>query len=1127
VTDEIDANVARVSTLIAENITASTMNVSTLNFQNSDVSGMYVSSIRGNSAFFSSLTIASDLSGGLGYVRFHVDASGVQVDGDPIRFDNLVYLTSTINIVQVSTIVDTDIFSQNGFFSTLSSGSLSTGLLNVRQAYLSSVVCEDISGTNGTFDRLFVSSLEALDISGVDSAKNWSLYPTLASSIIFQPGNVLSNVGSNLYFAGRELTDISGGGASWSVFPAFSTVFMANNSMVGLSTLGFQDGGRLTSLTGNNLQYNGSNISYGTAGNAANWAQYPANANVNLNGSNLSNAATVTTSNAVILGDNITSGYTFTNSLGVGGLSLVPVASLTSGGDLSVRNIEVGDSVTSLADVNIYGALAAPGDNALFVIGGTTLTGGLTLGVPVHGTEIGAAPVVGVDSMRIDVLPVGIGINAATYVQVAAAGAGSFAAGGALSLAGGDYIELNTDDCRIINTSQGNQSTTLTVANIQMPASVSASVPLQINNTAGGGINLVGTSGVGQIAGFSSIAGDRILSPFISTLNINVSTINGQPPGSGGGGASSISSFINLTASNIIVSSLTQVGGFPIGIAGSLKFETPSGIDFVDVINLNSDFPPVLSLNASTINIGGNNVLMNSVSTNRLQTNAFLTSSFSAATFFGSNVVVSTLSAEGGLPIKLNNFLQFVGNNGIDNVDVINTNPLNVPVLAIAASTIQLNAANTTALSLSTTRLSTSAFSFSTATALGSNAGYNIPLLIDHDHAQPGGATANDVVAIAVRGHNFLTGAVQNQLEMGSRGSGENYIMSVWPGLNLEDLYIDSTDVIFRDGTFSTIINLDPYGLITTGAISAPSLLVSSINGGVPGVGTVTVPGISTLQLALSTIQMAEQSGIAPAGPSSLMNLGFGYNISTGANGFWLENYINTVDNLDFGLEGNGDGAYIKSWQNGRSSYSELFLTANTMTLGVDVSLIVDDNNGNDFTEIGPTYISTQALAVSTINDVPFPQQPIYCEFTTTSTIVVGTSNQPTVIPLDSTNIQEGINLDAGDVEILTGGTYLYNFNVQLDKTGGGNEFCDLWLRINGSDYGGTGSRVTVQGNTGQCLAVCQFVLRLNANDKIALVFASPDDTMAATYFPAWITPGDPYDRPDIPAAIVIVQKIG
>ena len=481
VTDTIDANLGNISTLNSDFINASTLNVSSLNAAAFDVSGMYVSSIRGNTAFFSTMTLASDLSGGVGYVRFSVDASGIQVDGDPIRFDNLVYLTSSINIVQVSTIVDTDIFAQRGFFSTLSSG-----IADIQQGLFSSIICYDISGQNGSFDRLFVSSLEALDISGV-SASNWSLFPTLNSTITFQPGYVLSNIGPSLYFAGVELTDVSGGGQDWARFPAVSTVNMNNNSMGGLSTLTYQDGGRLYSLTGNNLFYNGQQISYGPGGATSNWAQYPANNNVNINGSNLSNAALIAGSNLTLSGSNITNGNTFTNSLGVGGLSALPIASITSGGDISCRNLDVGDSTTSLADVAVYGVNALPGDNALYVIGGTTLTGGLTAGVPVHGTEIGALPVAGVDTVRIDVLPAGMGLNSATYIQLAALGAGSFAAGGALSLAGGDYVEVNTDDFRVINTTSGNQSTTLTVANIQMPASVAASVPLQINNTAGGG----------------------------------------------------------------------------------------------------------------------------------------------------------------------------------------------------------------------------------------------------------------------------------------------------------------------------------------------------------------------------------------------------------------------------------------------------------------------------------------------------------------------------------------------------------------------------------------------------------------------------------------------------------------
>lgn len=1053
---ELDASLARFSTVfISDSLTTSTLKASSFTLNYLDLSEANISTLRTNAAFTSSQTWNSDLSGGLGSVIIRSDASGVRVLGDPIVFQNLVYFTSTITIVPVSTVVDVDIFSQNGYFSTLSSGSISSGALQT----------SSLLAHNAFMSTLTVSSITTTDISGF-SPTTWSLYPTLNSSITFQPGNVLSNIGNKLYFAGQELTDASGGGQNWSAFPALQDVSMNNFSLRALSTLQYQDGARLYSQTGNNLFYNGQPISYGPSGNASNWSLYPAKTNI------VAGNSTITVGNIQNNGSNITNGNTFTNSLGVGGLSLVPIASITSGGDLSCRNIDVGDSVTGLADVNIYGATAAPGDNALYVEGGVTFSGG-----NIHGFTAGVLPVAGINTGRIDMLQAGFNLLHPLVGAITTGTAMSLTAGAAISMAAGGYLEVNTSTIQCINTTQGNKNTTLQTGFLTIDPDLAATSSIKLFNVLGGGVEIDG-GGQGSLQGFSTVQSQfisslstnantsRVNQEFVSTMFANfilcqssvfnniavnnikiadditgvtnapnpnqsrllnfstvnsfnvsttdlwVSSINGAAPGGGGGGPT-VSSFITLTASNATISTLSAVGGLPLNVKGFLEFETPNSIN--NVVNINTGLQiPTLTLQAQNIVLASqSNTLTTSLSTTRLKSVQFYTSSLSTTTFVGSNTIVSTLSAEGGLSIKVNNPLEFITLNGITNVDVINTNGPAVPVLAIAASTIQLNTNNVGTQSLSTNQLQTSSFLASTTTA----------------------------------------------------------------GL---------------------------YGGVAVG-----------------------VSSISTVQLALSTIQMYEQSGTAPAGPSSLMNIGYGYDISGGANGFWLENYINTVDNLDFGLIGNADGAYIRSWQNGRSSYSELFLTGNTMTLGVDTSVIIDDNNGNDFTEIGPTYISTQALAVSTINDVVFPQQPIYCEFTTTSTITVSGSNIPTVIPLDTTNIFEGINLDAGDVELLTAGTYLYTFNVQLDKTGGGIDICDLWLRVNGTDYGGTGSRISVQGNTGQCLAVCSFVLRLNAGDKIALVFASPDTTMAATYFPAWSTPGDPYDRPDIPAVIVTVQKIG
>ncbi len=145
---------------------------------------------------------------------------------------------------------------------------------------------------------------------------------------------------------------------------------------------------------------------------------------------------------------------------------------------IQTDHIDVGNTLTEIGDMNIYGSLLPLGDNALLVQGGTTLSGdGL-----VHGVSIGAQTVGGINLQRIDVLPTNIDIVSDTFisidavaftnvaaagaVSIAAGGATSVAAGGALSLAGGSYIQYNSDDHYFINTSAGNDYTDIFVGNI-------------------------------------------------------------------------------------------------------------------------------------------------------------------------------------------------------------------------------------------------------------------------------------------------------------------------------------------------------------------------------------------------------------------------------------------------------------------------------------------------------------------------------------------------------------------------------------------------------------------------------------------------------------------------------------
>jgi hypothetical protein len=271
----------------------------------------------------------------------------------------------------------------------------------------------------------------------------------------------------------------------------------------------------------------------GSAANLSNWSIFKAVSTVDMSGNNLSNVNSIPNASSI-----------YGQSITFGGISSLPLGTLSSTGNVSAltgtltQSLEVASN-TGLGNISTYGANRPVGTNALYAEGGVTLTGG---GI-VHGVEIGALTVAGVDTQRIDVLPVGIGVNAATYIQMAAAGAGSFAAGGALSLAAGDYVEINTDDLRVINTSSGNQNTTITCANYLAPPSVAATSPLTIQNIAAGGVVIQG------VKTFAGLAG----SPAVMT---NIASINSVPlpypsqvfeyqvaSGTSGGTAPSINTF--------------------------------------------------------------------------------------------------------------------------------------------------------------------------------------------------------------------------------------------------------------------------------------------------------------------------------------------------------------------------------------------------------------------------------------------------------------------------------------------------------------------------------------------------------------------------------------------------------
>jgi hypothetical protein len=149
---------------------------------------------------------------------------------------------------------------------------------------------------------------------------------------------------------------------------------------------------------------------------ASNWSLYPAISNVtgtlglfSVPLYSISNFLNLTVANSITAqGGSVSAGL----NVGAGVSVAAPLGTFNT---VNAESVQV--SVTNeTAAVDIYGASLVAGNNALYVEGGTTLTGG---GV-IHGVTIGALQVAGADTNRIDVVPLGIDITTiATPISIA------------------------------------------------------------------------------------------------------------------------------------------------------------------------------------------------------------------------------------------------------------------------------------------------------------------------------------------------------------------------------------------------------------------------------------------------------------------------------------------------------------------------------------------------------------------------------------------------------------------------------------------------------------------------------------------------------------------------------------
>lgn len=137
------------------------------------------------------------------------------------------------------------------------------------------------------------------------------------------------------------------------------------------------------------------------------------------------------------------------------------------------------------------------------------------------------------------------------------------------------------------------------------------------------------------------------------------------------------------------------------------------------------------------------------------------------------------------------------------------------------------------------------------------------------------------------------------------------------------------------------------------------------------------------------------------------------------------------------------------------------------------------------------------------------------------------TDNTATQITFDQNDFLNGCANDGTDgIEVTYSGLYNYQFSVQFANTSTQIHTAYIWLRVNGVDVPGTGSKYDVTnkhgGVDGYLIAVANFYVNLQAGDTVEMWAAVSQAYVPATtdgiYMEAYAAQTSPFAMPSIPS---------
>lgn len=138
------------------------------------------------------------------------------------------------------------------------------------------------------------------------------------------------------------------------------------------------------------------------------------------------------------------------------------------------------------------------------------------------------------------------------------------------------------------------------------------------------------------------------------------------------------------------------------------------------------------------------------------------------------------------------------------------------------------------------------------------------------------------------------------------------------------------------------------------------------------------------------------------------------------------------------------------------------------------------------------------------------------------------TANTATQITFGTNDFLNGCTNDGTDgIAVEQSGIYNYQFSIQFANTDSQAHAAWVWLRKNGVDITGTGSKFDVPSSHGSSdgylIAACNFYVELSAGDTIEMWAAVNN---AAVYMEAYAAQTSPFAMPSIPSVVATLSFV-